>query len=769
MPTPAAEIMAKYGVVLPVSPKDRPIDYIDPAPKPFVVQVPLVEYFERIKRLKADRWQHHFCNYLQNAVANRHLKATWAEFHAEAQLGKTTILSQAFKAWCLGHDPLWRAVLAMYNSSRSETHSDVVIQIMRSSMHLDIFPNKDSHLPSNVSKDGWSTNARRQLNDGQKSFNPVGLQSGITGSGFDWLTIDDPYKEPKDAFSETVRDNLARFWEYGVDPRLNPYSCIAAMFHRYSPDDFGGYLLNTGKFDYIRYATVADGPYVHDETGQRFNDPLGRVDGEYISPDRRPASYYEDKRKNKQVWLSMFQGRPSSEEGEFFNISNLPILTPEDTAIRRQECTIIVRAWDGAATEDGGDYSVGSEMGMSADGRVTIFGGVRAQVESAGRDELQLKTAKRDGLSTVITFPDDPGAAGKTAVYHVQQLLKGFTVSPRSTSGSKEDRARSFASAVNSGKVSFGSDIGDDFYKEAKKELRNFPLSDHDDIVDSCADGYNECYERMSKGLVIKSFGQNNLVTWQQFKDVYGLKIPKDWQVYAGVKVTPDSSTPNSAVIIARSSQLSEIDALFIIAEYKEYTADFHDLFEWLKKALVYFCEANPKIIFLHKDSESFKPTIQQKLGYGVRIFKGDVLDGITELNWHLRPTDGKSPFNAIEKASRLYGLVTDAQQMTALDADGLYNVRQESSTWGFDDKQRPNAIGGVLDCLRMITYQFRPQATQMTTEQRIAQAIPMAVRETLKTAKTSSEKMVALLDYEFQRDIAEQTIYPHRQEEEWE
>ena len=31
----------------------REIAYIDTAPKPFVVQIPLVEYFERVKRLKA--------------------------------------------------------------------------------------------------------------------------------------------------------------------------------------------------------------------------------------------------------------------------------------------------------------------------------------------------------------------------------------------------------------------------------------------------------------------------------------------------------------------------------------------------------------------------------------------------------------------------------------------------------------------------------------------------------------------------------------------
>jgi hypothetical protein len=91
----------------------REIAYIDLKPKPLIVQVSLVEYLERIKRHKADRWQIDFCNRLQTAAENRHIERDWTLYHAEAQLGKTTILSQAFPAWLFGHDPLFRFALAM--------------------------------------------------------------------------------------------------------------------------------------------------------------------------------------------------------------------------------------------------------------------------------------------------------------------------------------------------------------------------------------------------------------------------------------------------------------------------------------------------------------------------------------------------------------------------------------------------------------------------------------------------------------------------------
>jgi hypothetical protein len=185
-----------------------------------------------------------------------------------------------------------------------------------------------------------------QHNDGQDSFNPVGLQSGLTGTGFDTLIIDDPYADQKEAFSETVRNSLQDFWEFTVLSRLGQYSNVFGMFHRYHVQDLAGFLLNTGDFDYLRYASICDGDYVHDETGQRFTDPLGREKGEYIS-ERRGEAYYAKVRNKPRIWNSMNQGRPTIEEGEFFNIAKIRILSDADEIRRaRKECIAWVRAHD---------------------------------------------------------------------------------------------------------------------------------------------------------------------------------------------------------------------------------------------------------------------------------------------------------------------------------------------------------------------------------------------------------------------------------------
>jgi predicted phage terminase large subunit-like protein len=721
----------------------RVVEYIDLTPKPFVVQIPLYEYFERIKRYKADRWQKDFCNRLQKALENRHLERDWTIYHAEAQLGKTSILSQVFPSYIFGQDPLFRYSLMMYNKTRSELQSEVVIMILQSDIHKDIFPDRDGWLESDtVSKSAWSTKARRELNDGQHSFNPVGLQSGLTGSGFDWLTIDDPYANEQDAFSATINQNMRNKYDYTVMSRVSPYSCISGMFHRYAPDDFAGYLLDTGDFDYIRYASQFDGDFIHDETGRVFPDPIGRKIGEYISPERRPPSYYDKAKKNSRVWLSMFQGRPSAEQGDFFNIGKIETISSDLTADRRAECSVLVRSWDLAATEAGGDYSVGFLLGMRPDGKVTVFDVVREQVETAGRDELQKKTAQRDGPDVIITVPSDVGAGGKSTVFHIQQLLQGYEVVARSVSGKKEDRARNFAGAVNSGDVEFVDDShlpeNKQWIKPAKKEMRDFPLSDNDDIVDAGGDAYNEAYERMAKGLVIPHYkAQRNVISRSAFLSAFPnpkteeagiFKMPKAFTVYVGVKITPEATRPNSAVIVARASQNSDLDeTLFVVSEYKAYNNNFYELFDWIVAEINYKCvDITHKnvAIYLHPDSESYIPTLRQKLNHSLRLFEFDNIAGLTETSWYLMPREQTNPFNSMEKSTGLYIVVPDEEVSAAFTHAGMYALRQELTTWGFNDKGEPSGVGQVADCLRMLNYAFRTRARSLTLDERVVREL---------------------------------------------
>jgi predicted phage terminase large subunit-like protein len=719
---------------------EREKEFRDLKPKVFKTKIALVDYFERIKRHRADRWQKDLCDRLQTAMENRHDSRWWAVIHAEGQLGKTSIISQCFPAWVLGHDPVFRYALAMYNVSRSQTHSSVVIQIMRTALHKDIFPDKDGWLSEdpdanfgrNVSKAGWMTRARRELNDGQLSFNPVGLQSGLTGSGFDWLSIDDPYKEAKEAFSEQINLGMQNFYDYTVQSRVGLHSCVSGMFHRYAPEDFAGFLLDTGDFEYLRYATQADGDYIHESTGKRYPDPLGRRPGQYISPSRRPKAYYEKPRKNNRVWLSMFQGRPSSEEGDFFNVSKISYIAEELAADRRREVIAIVRSYDVASTEEAGAFSVGAKVGMRPDGKATVFDVWRERVDTAARLRQQKQLAKEDGTDVTITVPIDPGAAGQTVVWFTEQHLHGNTVVGMPTSGSKEQRAMNLSAAVNSGEIEF---VVADWNTAVKRELRDFPLSEYKDCVDALSDAYNHLFEVVRRGTVIKNYRpQRNLVPVSEFIarfPVAGgepvLKIPQNWAIYVGVKISGEASEATSAVVAARASVNSNLpETLFVLDEYKAYDADMYRLFDWITKRLGELSDRPDATVWLHPDSEQYLATITQKLDFPVVKFTDDELAGHNELNWYLLPTELAHPFGASEHAAHLYFLVDD-RHLTVADADqpsGFYHARQEIATWGFSSDGKPTKIGQVVDCLRMITHRFKTYSEPVTFEEDYQAAI---------------------------------------------
>lgn len=694
----------------------------DTQPKPFITEIPLVEVFERLKRVKADVWQKDFCDRLQKATENRHEKGTRALIHAQPQLGKSVILAQAFPVWLLGHDPAHRFALATYNIKRSQRHAKVVIRMMLLPDYKDMFTNRLSHIPESTSPDNFFTFGRFELNDGQASFNPMGLQSGFVGSGADTLAMDDPYKNSDEAKSETIRENIEAFADEVADVRLTEYANWFGMFHRYHQADLAGYLLSKGEFDYWRYASEADGDYIDDETGLVYRDPLERKNGEFIST-RFSAAYYEKQKKNPKTWYSQFQGKPTGEEGSTFNVKKIEILDPVTDAERIEEmrarCLHWARAWDNAATEEGGAYSAGVRMGIMPDEGILIDDVKRERVNTAERYDLQLETAEDDGFLVPVLVPQDPGSAGKDTAFQTKQMLenKRYTCYTEVVSGSKELRANPFSLAVNAGRAAVA--LTEPVRREFFKELKNFPLSTFKDQVDASSDAYRHLYRLLKSGTVIKNYKESrNDVDRLVFAAKYGEGVPANWKIYAACFISDDASKPSGAVIAAHAAENSGLkDTLFILDEFKQFSGDHYQIFNWIQKSGYRIPN-----VYLKTGAESIVNAARTKLKIPVSIFQGDDTDGIAELNWHFLPRNEPHPFNPGERAAGIYFLKEKD--------DSLLAARQESVLWKFNEKGEPQPFGGVvMNCVRMITFAFRTFAGRLTNEEREEKSLPATFR----------------------------------------
>jgi predicted phage terminase large subunit-like protein len=156
----------------------------------------------------------------------------------------------------------------------------------------------------------------------------------------------------------------------------------------------------------------------------------------------------------------------------------------------------LCRAWDLAATEGGGDWTVGVLMGRAVNDTVYVLDMARGQWGSHNvRIQIGL-AALRDraewGRRVWLHLPQDPGQAGKDQAEQLRAAFAAYRPVMEMVSGNKVTRAAGFADAVNSGNVTLVEAEWNQEFTEELKKFRADVASQRDDIVDAASDAYNE-------------------------------------------------------------------------------------------------------------------------------------------------------------------------------------------------------------------------------------------------------------------------------------
>ncbi len=167
-----------------------------------------------------------------------------------------------------------------------------------------------------------------------------------------------------------------------------------------------------------------------------------------------------------------------------------PWLSVVDAAPAR---AIRVRYWDKAATQDGGDWTVGVRLAMPTDrefrGLYFIEDVKRERGSPRVVENLVMATAREDGLDVTIGVPEDPGQAGKfEADYYLRELgSKGYTVRARRETGDKISRQNPVSAQAEAGNLKV---VRGPWNKVFLDELEAFPEGAHDDDVDSLSGAF---------------------------------------------------------------------------------------------------------------------------------------------------------------------------------------------------------------------------------------------------------------------------------------
>lgn len=159
-------------------------------------------------------------------------------------------------------------------------------------------------------------------------------------------------------------------------------------------------------------------------------------------------------------------------------------------------CTKWVRAWDLGGTakkkdSDDPDWTVGTLMGKTKDGRHVVAHVERFRENPSSVDRRINNTAEADGKKVTVRLAQDPGQAGKSQVRSQTAMLAGYKVSSKPVTGSKATRAKPFASQAEAGNVLL---VRAPWNEAWLREHENFTGEDdgHDDQVDSAADAFDE-------------------------------------------------------------------------------------------------------------------------------------------------------------------------------------------------------------------------------------------------------------------------------------
>lgn len=305
------------------------------------------------------------------------------------------------------------------------------------------------------------------------SYFATGVRGPVTGRRADLLIIDDPVKSQREADSAAARDHLWEWFRSELVTRLRPGGRMVLVMTRWHPDDLGGRLLESGDgWRVLRLPALA-------EPG----DPIGRAPGEALWPKWESVAALERKRLalGERTFSALFQQSPRSAGAQLFLVQRMAVVDEVLTGGS-------VRAWDLAASEDGGDWTVGVRLCRAAVGVYQVVDVIRFR----GGPEMVVQairsTAERDGREVRIGLPQDPGQAGRAQVAYLTARLAGWRVESSPETGGKYVRASPVASQVNAGTVSV---LRGEWNRAFVEELADFPGGAKDDQVDALSRAFS--------------------------------------------------------------------------------------------------------------------------------------------------------------------------------------------------------------------------------------------------------------------------------------
>jgi predicted phage terminase large subunit-like protein len=383
---------------------------------------------------------------------------------------KSHMVSIAFVAFVLGHDPARQIICASYSQDLADKLSRDCRGLMGAGFYRALFETRFA--PDKQAVTEFATT--------QGGFRLATSVGGVlTGRGADLIVIDDPLKA-EEAWSDARRGAVNEWFDTALLSRLNDKTkgAIVIVMQRLHEDDLIGHVVAKGGWELLSFAAIAE-----EETSHTIETVFGarqlvRRAGDVLHPERESKDTLDRLRAQmgSAAFLAQYQQAPCPREGVMVKTKWFPRYEPHQLPGNFSERVISCDTANKASELS--DYTVFTVWGVK-DRHLWLLSVLRRRMEY-----YELKRALKEMVAqhraSVVLIED---RASGTQLIQELKYDSASRVTACQPTGDKQMRLWAQCATIEQGLVHLPKEAPwlDDYLRE----LTSFPNSKHDDQVDS--------------------------------------------------------------------------------------------------------------------------------------------------------------------------------------------------------------------------------------------------------------------------------------------
>ena len=384
--------------------------------------------------------------------------------------GKSDQVSRFLAPRFLGEFPDEEVLIVSYNQEKTKEFNRFSRSLIESAPYKNAYPEITLDQRNRSVKE-FGVQLQGKTVVGKSQY--AGFQGGVAGKGSALLIIDDYLRNRKDAESQIVRNGIFEEFESGMLTRLEEVYIFIILATRWHPDDLTGRIIEEDSIKIDRHIIL---PALSEE-----------YESGTLFPERFPLEKVLLKKKqiSSYAFNSLYQQEPTLRGGNIFKYENIIEVDKEPDIFKNAN---LVRCWDIASSDPSkNDWTVGIKGKYIVVNKleyIYIDSIDRFQKTSVYRDRIIKDRAESEKIRVGI----ECYGPYKDTFNNIKHVIKGVcTLKPLTPPGSKEVKAEPLEPIIEFNRFYINAKNCKRHLDELKKEIKEFPSSKHDDIVDAIA------------------------------------------------------------------------------------------------------------------------------------------------------------------------------------------------------------------------------------------------------------------------------------------